>query len=87
MKKLQKILDANGFSHVRAIDVDHVAILVDGEEEFFNRDDEMTGQFGSGLAFYGLIYGDHRMIEHIYDDMQQVFELLKNNENENFKKN
>ena len=77
MKKLQKILNENGFSHIKVIDRDTVQAVVDGEKEIFSRSDRVTGEQMSGLRFYGSVYGDWRMIEQIAEDMEAVFNLLK----------
>ena len=76
-EQMQKKLNDHGFSHVHVINKDQVWTLVDGEKEFFRRDDEISGNPMSGLRFYANLQGDHRMIETIYDDMTYVFALLK----------
>jgi hypothetical protein len=74
---LQDKINDHNFKHVHVINKDAVWTMVDGEKEFFRRDDVLSGHPMSGLRHYGPIFGDHRMIQTIYDDMQYVFALLK----------
>ena len=76
IQEMQAIVDQAGFPHITVIDSDNVKTIVDDEEQVFNRDDRVTGYQMSGLRHYGPVYGDHRMIEAIADDMRTVFELI-----------
>jgi hypothetical protein len=80
-EELQDILNAEGFDHVNVIDKNNVFTIVEGEREYFHRNDAVSGHAMSGLMFYGQVYGDHRMIQAIADDMTEVFRLLKQGDN------
>ncbi len=74
--ELQEILNDNGFPHVVVIDEENVLVTVDDEPEIFNINDRVSGIPMSGLRYYGDIFGDHRMIDAIAEDIESVFELL-----------
>lgn len=61
---------------IATIDRDHVKTMVDGEMEVFSRTDRYGGHPLSGLASFGPVQGDHRMIRAIADDIQTAFELI-----------
>ena len=73
---LQEILNASGMPHINVINKSSVWTMVDGEKEVFHADDEYGGHPLSGLASYGNVQGDHRMISAIAEDMQAAFELI-----------
>lgn len=75
-KEMQQLLIDNGFTKVHVINKDNVWIMVDWEKQFIRSDDKVTGQGGSGLRWFAGFYGDHRMIQEIADEMEQVFKLL-----------
>lgn len=58
------------------IDRDHVKTKVDGEMEVFSRSDRYAGHPLSGLASFGPVQGDWRMIETIASDIKAAFELI-----------
>tara|TARA_R110000868_G_scaffold344294_1_gene605274 strand:+ start:690 stop:929 length:240 start_codon:yes stop_codon:yes gene_type:complete len=58
------------------IDRDHVKTMVDGEMETFSRSDHYGGHPMSGLASFGPVQGDHRMIAAIAEDIQTAFSLI-----------
>jgi hypothetical protein len=76
VQEMQKKVSGAGFRHFRVIDKDHVVTIVDEEETLFSRSDKYSGHPMSGLAYFGTIYGDHRMIQQIAEDVEQVFSLI-----------
>lgn len=58
---------------IEIIDRDHVRTLVDGDLEVFHRNHVYGGHPLSGLASFGPVQGDWRMIEVIADDVQAAF--------------
>ena len=54
---------------------DYVVVNVDGDAEVFTIEDVRNyGHMGmSGLASFGNVMGDHRMISHIYSDIRDYF--------------
>jgi hypothetical protein len=58
------------------VDNDHVAAIVDGEREVFSRDDVFSAEPGSGLAYFGPVRGDWRMIQTIEEDVSSAFEFI-----------
>ena len=61
---------------IATIDRDHVKTMVDGEMEVFSRTDHYSGHPMSGLASFGPVQGDWRMIEAISFDIRRAFELI-----------
>jgi len=50
--------------------------MVDGEYEIFRRSDQFGGHPMSGMAHFGPVSGDHRMIQEIASDVRAVFRAL-----------
>jgi len=75
--KLQEALDTQGMGHIKAVDIDTVIAIVDGEDTIFYRTDQYAGHPLSGYATFGAVGGDHRMIKGIADDIGYVFDILK----------
>ena len=73
---MQQILNDEGLHNLKVVDKDHVATIVDGFKMIFSRDDQYSGQQGSGLAYFGSVSGDHRMIRAIADDIEMAFSLI-----------
>lgn len=66
----------DGFPQFDVCDRNHVRALVDGEYEVFGRSDQYGGHPMSGLASFGPVQGDHRMIGAIASDVKEMFEAL-----------
>lgn len=62
-----------GMEHLKIIDTDTIEAIVDGSEEPFSRSDRYSQMPGSGLAHFGPVTGDWRMIEAIADDIAEAF--------------
>ncbi len=77
LKNLQAAVDYHGFEHITVLDLDTVQANVDGEPTVFTRDDAYGGHPMSGLASFGPMSGDHRMIRAIALDIKAVFEFIK----------
>ena len=73
---LQKKLNDAGFRHIRVINKDTVETLVDGGPEIFTSSCQLGQQQGSGLAFFGPVFGDHRMIEALAEDIKESFKII-----------
>jgi hypothetical protein len=58
------------------VDNDHIAASVDGERTIFSRDDCYGGQAGSGVAYFGSVVGDHRMIAAIAEHVETAFQNI-----------
>ena len=66
----------DGFPQFDIIDRDHVRTLVDGEPEVFSRKHRYSQMRGSGLAYFGPVVGDWRMISAIHGDVTELFATL-----------
>lgn len=75
--RLQQILNKAGMANLTVIDEDTILAIVDDDPQLFHRCDKYGGHPLSGLASFGGIYGDHRMIQHIAEDITAAFNLLK----------
>lgn len=61
---------------IRIIDRNTVSAVVDGDVEIFKRTDRYGAMFGSGLAQFGPVMGDWRMISNIAEDVRYVFDRI-----------
>lgn len=75
-EQVKDILIENGSTFIEIVDKDTIRAIIDGDWEVFNRADQYSGHPLSGFATYGSVSGDHRMISHIYNEMQELFALL-----------
>lgn len=66
----------DGFPQFDFVSRDNVRAMVDGEYEIFSRSDRYGGHPMSGLAHFGPVSGDHRMIGAIASDVRAAFEAL-----------
>ena len=74
-EEMQMILKNNNMGHLKVIDKDNIQVIVDGELVTFNRKDEHWGNT-SGLAHYGSVSGDWRMIHNLANDIGEAFNLI-----------
>lgn len=56
---------------------DQIAAKVDGKWEVFSREDKYGGHPGSGLASFGSVCGDWRMISTIQQEIEWAFEIMQ----------
>lgn len=61
---------------ISPIDWNHVRVKTDKGEVTVSSSDRYSGSAGSGMASYGAIQGDWRMIERIYEDVQEAFKRM-----------
>jgi len=73
----QDTLNKNGLGHIKVLDNGQVTALVDGVETCFDREDAYAGMTGSGIASFGSVYGDWRMIAAIAEDIETAFGLIE----------
>jgi hypothetical protein len=76
-KMMQQTLNENGMEHITVVNKNNVKTHVDGEETTFERSDELWMSNGSGLATFGSVAGDWRMIQAISEDITHAFGLIK----------
>ena len=76
MKKYQKKLNRNEYGHITVVDKDNVQAIVNEKMQNFNRNDKFEDL--GGLASFGDVVGDWRMIKAIADDVEYCFILIDN---------